>query len=94
MATLTVQIGESLKERLDREVESGRAKSHDDLVQLLLESAIDAKWKDEVDLKIIEALDDIERGDVVVHKRGDVGRLGPQYLHQKLLSRIRTSMMN
>jgi predicted transcriptional regulator len=83
MATLTVDIPDSLKDRLDREVAAGRAKDRNALVQILLEAAMDAQWKDEVEKKIDEALDEIDRGDVVVHKKGDCGRMGREYLKEK-----------
>jgi predicted transcriptional regulator len=83
MATLTVNISDALTERLDRAIAAGRAKDRDALVQTLLEAGIDAKWKESVEDKIDEALADIERGDVAVHKKGDCGRLGREYLKEK-----------
>ena len=83
MATLTVEITDSLNERLDRELAAGRAKDRNELVQLLLEAAFHAQWKDDVEDKIDEALDDVERGDVVVHKKGDCARMGREYLKEK-----------
>ena len=83
MATLTVEITDSLQDRLDREVAAGRAKDRSALVQLLLEAAINGQWKEEVENKIDEALDEIERGDFVVHKKGDCGRMGREYLAEK-----------
>ena len=83
MATLTVEITDSLNERLDRALAAGQAKDRSALVQTLLESAIDAQWKEEVENKIDEALDEIERGDFVVHKKGDISRMGREYLKEK-----------
>jgi predicted transcriptional regulator len=83
MATLTVEIPDSLKDRLDREVAAGRAKDRNALVQFLLEAAMDVQWKDDVEKKIDEALDEIDRGDVVVHKKGDCGKMGREYLKEK-----------
>ncbi|MBI1831099.1 hypothetical protein HY256_02110 [Candidatus Sumerlaeota bacterium] len=83
MATLTVEISDSLNDRLDREVAAGRAKDRNSLVQSLLESAMDAQWKAEVEDQIDEALDEIDRGDSVVHKQGDCGRMGREYLKEK-----------
>jgi predicted transcriptional regulator len=83
LATLTVEITDSLNERLERELAAGRAKDRSALVQFLLESAIDAQWKEEVEKKIDEALDEIERGEVVVYKKGDCGRMGREYLKEK-----------
>jgi predicted transcriptional regulator len=83
MAILTVEITDSLCERLDREVAAGRAKDRSALVQILLETAMDAQWKLEVEAKIDEAIGDVERGDVAVHSKGDCGKLGREYLKQK-----------
>lgn len=83
MATLTVEITDALNDRLDREVAAGRAKDRSALVQILLEAAINAEWKEDVENKIDEALAEIERGDVVVHQKGDCGRLGREYLKEK-----------
>ena len=83
MATVTIQITDSLHERLNREVAAGRAKDHSALVQLLIETAIDSEWKRDVEFKIDEALDEIERGETVVHQKGDCGRLGRAYLQEK-----------
>ena len=41
MATLTVEIPEALKERLDREVASGRFNDRSALVQTLLEAVVE-----------------------------------------------------
>jgi Arc/MetJ-type ribon-helix-helix transcriptional regulator len=83
MAILTVEISDSLKERLDREVASGRFKDRDALVQSLLEAGIRSQWRAEVDKKIDEALDDVERGDVVAWQQGDCAKLGREYLKEK-----------
>jgi predicted transcriptional regulator len=83
MATLTVEITDDLYERLDREFASGRFKDRNALVQDLLEAAIRMQWREEVENKIDEALDEIERGDFVVHKKGDCGRMGREYLREK-----------
>lgn len=83
MATLTAEITDDLQNRLDRELATGRFKDRNDLVQILLETAIRAQWKKEVEDKIDEALDEIERGDFVVHKKGDCGRMGREYLKEK-----------
>ena len=76
MATLTVEIPDALKERLDREVASGRFKDSNTLVQLLLETAIRGQWKEEAEQKIDEALDEIDRGDVAPLQKGDCARMG------------------
>ena len=83
MATITVEITDDLNERLDREFASGQFKDRNALVQILLETAIRTKWKEDVENKIDEALDEIERGDFVVHKKGDCGRMGREYLKEK-----------
>lgn len=44
---------------------------------------MDAQWKAEVEEKIDESLAEIDRGDFVVHKKGDCGRMGREYLKEK-----------
>jgi predicted transcriptional regulator len=83
MATMTVEITDDLKERLDREMASGRFKDANVLVQRLLEAGIRLKWKEEVEDKIDEALDEVERGDVVPWKTGDCVKMGREYLQEK-----------
>ena len=83
MATLTIEISDDLNERLDRQFASGRFKDRNALVQDLLEAAIRMQWKEDVEDKIDEALDEIERGDFVVHKKGDCGRMAREYLKEK-----------
>ena len=83
MATLTVEIPEALKDRLDREVAIGQFKDRDALVQVLLEAGMRSRWKEEADKKIDEALQAIERGDVAPWKPGDCLKMGREYLQQK-----------
>ena len=83
MATLTVEIPDALKERLDREVSSGRVKDSSTLVQLLLEAAMRRQSREETEQKIDEALDEIERGEVVPWQKGDCARMGREYLKEK-----------
>lgn len=83
MATLTVEIPDALKDRLDREVASGRFKDSSTLVQLLLETAMRSQWKEDAEQKIDEALDEIERGEVVPLQKGDCAKMGREYLNEK-----------
>ena len=83
MATLTVEIPDSLKERLDREVASGRYKDRSALVQALLESAMSDQWQKEAETKIDEALDEVDRGETARLEKGDCGRMGREYLKEK-----------
>jgi predicted transcriptional regulator len=82
MATMTVEISDDLKERLDREVASGRFKDCNTLVQTLLEAAMRRNGKERAEDKIDEALAEVERGDVVPWQKGDC-RLGREYLQEK-----------
>src|SRR5476651_2663074 len=88
MATLMVEITDDLQERLDREFASGRFKDRNDLIQVLLEAAIRMKWKEEVEDKIDEALDEIERGDFVVHQKGDCGKMAREYLKEERIEQL------
>jgi len=80
---MTVEITDDLKERLDREVASGRFKDRDTLVQALLEAAIRIHWKECAENKLDEALDEIERGDVAPWLKDDCARMGREYLQEK-----------
>jgi hypothetical protein len=40
-------------------------------------------WKEEMDKKIDEAIDEAERGEITPHKKGDCGRMGREYLKEK-----------
>lgn len=83
MATLTVEISDDLNGRLERECATGRFKDKSDLVQMLLEAAMRSQWKDAVENKIDEALNAIERGEVVAHQNGDCSRLAREYQQEK-----------
>jgi Arc/MetJ-type ribon-helix-helix transcriptional regulator len=83
MATLTIEIPDALKERLDREVVSGRFKDSNALVQVLLETAMRMRWKEDAEHRIGEAVAEVERGEVTPWKKGDVARLGREYLQEK-----------
>ena len=83
MATLTVQIPDALKERLDRELASGRFKDNSALVQVLLEAAMRMQWRADAEQKIDEAIDEIQRGEVARWQKGDGARMGRGYLHEK-----------
>jgi Arc/MetJ-type ribon-helix-helix transcriptional regulator len=83
MATLTVEIPDALKERLDREVASGRFKDNSTLVRVLLEVAMRSQWKEDAEQKIDEALDEVERGDVAPWRKGDCAKMGREYVNEK-----------
>ncbi len=85
MATLTVQIPDALKDRLDREVASGRFKDRSALVQMLLETAMRSQWQQDAEQKIDAALSEVERGDVVPWTKGDAAKLGCDYLQERRL---------
>jgi len=83
MATMTVEITDDLKERLDRQLASGHFKDRNVLVQMLLEVAIRMQWKEDVENKIDEALDEVEGAEVVGWKKGDCASMGREYLQEK-----------
>jgi predicted transcriptional regulator len=83
MATLTIEISDSLKERLDREIASGRFTDRNALVQMLLEAGIRSQWREDAEQKIDEALDEVERGEVVPWQMGDCAKMGRDYLKEK-----------
>ena len=84
MPILTVEISDTLNERLERELALGKERDRSAFVQSLLESAMNARWKEDVENKIDESLDEIERGEVVPYEKGDCGRMAREYLKEKL----------
>ena len=83
MATVTIDISDASKEFVDREIASGRFKDTNALMQTALDQLMRTQWKENVDRKIDEALDEYERGDFTPWQDGDFEKMGREYLKQK-----------
>jgi Arc/MetJ-type ribon-helix-helix transcriptional regulator len=83
MTTLTIEISDTCKEFLDREVASGRFKDTSALVQVALDRMMRYRLTADAEMKIEEALDEYERGEFTVWQKGDFEKRGLQHLHEK-----------
>jgi Arc/MetJ-type ribon-helix-helix transcriptional regulator len=83
MATVTIDISDTAKDFMDREIASGRFKDTNALMQTALDHLMRTQWKELADRKINEALDEYERGDFTPWQDGDCEKMGREYLQQK-----------
>ena len=83
MATVTIEISDFAKEFVDREVASGHFKDASAAFQSALDQLMRTKWKDDADLKIDQALDEHDRGEITPWKFGDCERKGREYLMER-----------
>ena len=68
---------------MDREIATGRFKDTSTLVQMALDHLMRTQWKEDVERKIDEALDEYERGDFTPWQKGDCAKMGREYLKEK-----------
>ncbi len=83
MNTLTIAIPDESRAFIDREIAAGHFKDSDSLVQAALKELMRVQWKERIERKIDESLDEIERGEVTPWHPGDFGRMGREYLAEK-----------
>jgi Arc/MetJ-type ribon-helix-helix transcriptional regulator len=76
MAKVTIDISDTAKEFMDREIASGRFKDTNALMQVALDHLMRTKWKENADLKINEALDEYQRGEFTPWQDGDCEKWG------------------
>jgi Arc/MetJ-type ribon-helix-helix transcriptional regulator len=63
MATVTIELTDRMMKFVDGKVQSGSFKDANEAVQALLDVAIRVESRAEIDKKLLEALDQIERGE-------------------------------
>ena len=83
MTTVTIEISDSSKEFMDREIAAGRFKDSGAVVQTALEQLMRSQWKEDCDKKLEESIEEYERGDFAPYKTGDFGHMGREYLNEK-----------
>jgi putative addiction module CopG family antidote len=83
MTTVTIELNDQAKAFVDRELASGRFKDTSALVHAALEQLMRTSWKEDVEKKIDEALDEYERGDFTPWQKGDCVKKGMEYLKEK-----------
>lgn len=83
MATMTIEITDSMKEYVDRKVASGGFNSSSDVMQRLLNLAMRAEVREQVEKDLLEAIDDIDRGDCAPWQPGEHRKLLQELLRQR-----------
>ncbi len=83
MNTITIAIPDESRAFIDREVAAGHFKDSDALVQAALKEFMHAQWRENVERKIDEALDEYERGEYTEWQPGDCLKHGMEYLDAK-----------
>jgi Arc/MetJ-type ribon-helix-helix transcriptional regulator len=63
METITIEIPDRLKNFVDRKIQSGSFKNSSDVVQALVDVAICAETRVEIDKKLLHSINQIEGGE-------------------------------
>jgi Arc/MetJ-type ribon-helix-helix transcriptional regulator len=89
MATLTINVPDTMKEFMDREINSGRFKDASMFVQILIAEAIENQdvgfseaEKERIDQLLLESLASYERSEAVPVQRGEFEELAKQMVEQ------------
>ena len=89
MATLTINVPDSMKEFMDREIRSGRFKDASMFVQILIAEAIENQdvgfseaEKERIDQMLLESLASFERGEAVPVRPGEFEDLARRIVEQ------------
>jgi Arc/MetJ-type ribon-helix-helix transcriptional regulator len=80
MASLTIDLPDTVKDFVDQPARSRRFKDTSAFVQMLIAEAVRKQWREEVDKKLRESLAEYERGEGVLWKQGDCERMVREYL--------------
>ena len=83
MTTLTIEITEDIKEFVDRRVASGSFKDSNSVVLALFHAALLAERRNEIDQKLLEAMDEIDRGECTPWQPGDARKLLDEITRQR-----------
>lgn len=75
METLTVQITDDMKKYVDRQIAAGAFKDSSAVVRSLFSVALLQQEREEIDRKLLEAIDEIDRGECTPWHPGDAGKL-------------------
>jgi Arc/MetJ-type ribon-helix-helix transcriptional regulator len=83
MATLTIEITDTMKEYVDRKTVTGGFKDSSAFVQALIDIAILAETRAHVDQALLEAVDQVERGECIPWEPGESRRLLHEMIRQR-----------
>jgi Arc/MetJ-type ribon-helix-helix transcriptional regulator len=80
---MTIELTDDMKKYIDRQIASGGFKDNGAVVHALFEVALLAERRDEVDRLLVEAIDEIDRGEVAPWQAGDAQKLLQELAHQR-----------
>jgi Arc/MetJ-type ribon-helix-helix transcriptional regulator len=83
MATLTIEITDDMKKYVDRQIAKGGFKDDSAVVHALFNAALVAERRAEIDQKLLDALDEIDRGACAPWQPGDAGKLLQEIVRQR-----------
>jgi Arc/MetJ-type ribon-helix-helix transcriptional regulator len=83
MATLTIEITDDMKKYVDRQIAKGGFKDGSAVVHALLNVALVAERRAEIDQKLLEAVDQVERGECAPWQPGDARKLLQEIVRQR-----------
>jgi Arc/MetJ-type ribon-helix-helix transcriptional regulator len=83
MATLTIEITDDMKKYVDRQIAKGGFKDGSAVVHALFNVALVAEKRAEIDQKLLEAIDEIERGECAPWQPGDASKLLQEIVRER-----------
>ncbi len=83
MATLTIELPDTMKDYVDREVGAGRFKDSSALVQMLIADAIRIQTRNQIDDALLEAVAQIDRGECTPWQPGEDRKLLEEMIRQR-----------
>jgi Arc/MetJ-type ribon-helix-helix transcriptional regulator len=86
MVTLAVEITDTMKKYVDRKIQSGDFRDSSAVVQALFNAALRAEARNQIDEKLLEAVDQIERGEFAPWQPGEGRRLLQEMTRQRAVN--------
>lgn len=83
MATMTIEITDGMKDYVDQKIAAGGFKDRSAFVQALLNMAILAETRQQVDEKLLEAVAQIERGECGPWQPGEGHRMLQEMIRER-----------
>ena len=83
MATMTIEITDAMKEFVERKVATGSFKTGSDVVQTLLDAAMRAEVREQLEQELLAGIDDIDQGNCSPWKPGKHREFLQELLRQR-----------
>ncbi len=86
MPMLTVEISDSVKQFVDRKIQAGGFKDTSAVVQALFDVAIRAEQRSAIDQQLLDAFEEIERGECAPWQPEEDRKLLQEMINQRLVN--------